>query len=257
MRGHRHVRPTCGYCPRTGSGHPHDYPDWRHRNHGSAVGSGVGLLGFRRKHHRGHRRNRLVPSGHYRIGRIYRSGIFHVHAGHADYFMLGANHQRSSGSGCNRQWSHHCRFIHRAAAILEGSAVHVAAAGALHNAGDGPAVYASFSTAIPHATGNGGRDAGVRPRGWLLGKSRWGIKGFNHRDYAVLGNRHQARDHCERNHHAVKPNATAVQAARPAIQGARPFFAHPLFRRELASTGRFPPAWALSRYPNRPCFVFR
>ena len=43
----------------------------------------------------------------------------------------------------------------------------VAAAGALHNDGDCAAVYASFSAAIPHATGNGGRDDGVRPRGGL------------------------------------------------------------------------------------------
>ena len=133
-----------------------------------------GTSRFPREHHRGPWRNRLVPSVDYRIGRIYRSGIFRLHSGHADYFLLGANHQRSSGSGCNRQWSHHCRFVHRAATILEGSAVRAAAAGALHNDGDGPAVYASFSAAIPHAAGNGGRDAGVRPRGWLLGKSRWG-----------------------------------------------------------------------------------
>ena len=71
--------------------------------------------------------------------------------------------------------------------------------------------------------------------------SRRGIEGINHSNHAVLRNCHQGRDHRQRNHHAIKLNPTAVQAARRAIQGARPFFAHPHLRCEPASMRPSPP----------------
>ena len=45
-------------------------------------------------------------------------------------------------------------------------------------------------------------DAYVRTGGRLLGRSSC-PQDLNHHDYAVLGRRHQARHHGERNHHAI------------------------------------------------------
>ena len=43
-------------------------------------------------------------------------------------------------------------------------------------------------------------------------------------DYAFLGRRHQDGDHGERNHHAIKVNSNAVQAARAACAVRAAFF---------------------------------
>ncbi len=84
------------------------------------------------------------------------------------------------------------------------------------------------------------------------------VKGFNHRDYAVFGNRHQTSDHGECNHHAIKINATAVQAARSCYTGRAALFSR------SAVPPRTSPTLGASLFPrdtgslaNQTIFVFQ